>query len=69
MMQNALKHVYGVFKGTSIVKSVLSVFMDSIEDENEFLVAWDNVLDEYDAHGNNWLKSIFELRHKWVCTC
>ncbi|XP_024039370.1 protein FAR1-RELATED SEQUENCE 1 [Citrus clementina] len=65
-MQNALKHVNGVFKGTSTMKSVLSVFMDSIEDENEFLVAWDNVLDEYDVHGNIWLKRIFELRHKWV---
>ena len=56
MMQNALKHVNSVFKGTSTVKCVLSVFMDSIEDENEFLVAWDNMLDEYDVHGNSWLK-------------
>ncbi|KAK9225256.1 hypothetical protein WN943_010297 [Citrus x changshan-huyou] len=23
--------------------------MDSIEDENEFLIAWDSMLDEYDA--------------------
>ena len=40
--------------------------MDSIEDENEFLIAWDSMLDEYDAQGNSWLKSIFELRHKRV---
>ena len=46
--------------------------MDSIEDENEFLVAWNdeneflvawnNMLDKYDAHDNNWLKSVYELR-------
>ena len=61
-----------MFKGIGIVKSVLSVFMDSIEDENEFLVAWNdeneflvawnNMLDKYDAHDNSWLKSVYELR-------
>ena len=37
MMQNALKHPNSVFKVPSGMKSVLSMFIDSIEDENEFL--------------------------------
>lgn len=62
MMQNTLKYVNSVFKGPSGVKSVLSMFMDSIEEENEFLTAWNNMLDVYDVHDNNWFKSIFKLR-------
>lgn len=66
MMQNALKHVNSVFKGLNGVKSVLSMCMDCIEEENEFLIAWNNMLGVYDVHDNNWLKSIFELREKWT---
>ena len=46
------------------MKNVLSMFMDCIEEENEFLTTWNNMLDVYDVHDNNWLKSIFELREK-----
>ena len=66
IMQNALKHVNNVFKGPGGVKSALSMFMESIEEEDEFLSAWDAMLEEYDVHDNNWLKSIFELREKWT---
>ncbi|ESR36928.1 hypothetical protein CICLE_v10030312mg [Citrus x clementina] len=66
MMQNALKLVNSVFKGLNGVKSVLSMCMDCIEEENEFLIAWNNMLGVYDVHDNNWLKSIFELREKWT---
>ena len=41
MMQNALKHVNGVFRGE--VKHVLSQFSDEIEEENDFLMAWTHI--------------------------
>ncbi|KAK9230537.1 hypothetical protein WN944_023508 [Citrus x changshan-huyou] len=66
IMQNALKHVNNVFKGPGGVQCALSMFMESIEEEDEFLSAWDAMLEEYDVHDNNWLKSIFELREKWT---
>ncbi|KAK0603671.1 hypothetical protein LWI29_007361 [Acer saccharum] len=37
-----------------------------IEEEDEFLMAWNKILDEYDAHENSWLKIIFVIRVKWV---
>ncbi|TXG73554.1 hypothetical protein EZV62_002133 [Acer yangbiense] len=46
--------------------SVLSRFMNYIEEENEFLAEWNCMLDEYGVHDNSWLKSIFELRKKWA---
>ncbi|KAK2654072.1 hypothetical protein Ddye_013928 [Dipteronia dyeriana] len=63
-MQNALKHVNGVFRGE--VKNVLSGFFYEIEDESDFLMAWNHMLDEYNVHENTWLKSIFDLKEKWV---
>ena len=62
IMQNALKHVTTVFMKFGGVKSVLSRFMNYIEEENEFLAEWNCMLDEYGVHDNNWLRSIFELR-------
>ncbi|KAK2662456.1 hypothetical protein Ddye_001030 [Dipteronia dyeriana] len=64
MMQNALKHVYGLFRGE--VKNVLSGFFYEIEDESDFLMAWNHMLDEYNVHENTWLKSIFDLKEKWA---
>ncbi|KAK0602297.1 hypothetical protein LWI29_032077 [Acer saccharum] len=49
MMQNALKHVNGVFRGPSGVNSILSKFIDDIEEENQFLIAWNEMLEKYNA--------------------
>ncbi|TXG69903.1 hypothetical protein EZV62_004838 [Acer yangbiense] len=66
MMQNALKHVNGVFRGE--VKCVLSQLFDEIEEENDFLMAWNHMLEEYNVHDNTWLKSIFGIKEKWAYT-
>ncbi|TXG48931.1 hypothetical protein EZV62_024806 [Acer yangbiense] len=68
MMQNVLKHVNGVFRGLSGMKSILSKFIDEIEEENQFLIAWIEMLEKYNAQNNNWLKSIFNIREKWAYT-
>ena len=53
IMQSSLKHVNNVFKGPGGVKSALSTFMESIEEEGEFLSAWNAVLEEFDVRDNN----------------
>ena len=57
-MQNALKHVNVLFKGTR-VRGALPNFMDNIEEQEEVLVASEEMLDKYDAHKNNWLRLTF----------
>ncbi|KAK2650418.1 hypothetical protein Ddye_017907 [Dipteronia dyeriana] len=49
MMQNALKHVNGVFRGPGGLKSILSKFINDIEEENQFLIAWNEMLEKYNA--------------------
>ncbi|KAK2661502.1 hypothetical protein Ddye_000076 [Dipteronia dyeriana] len=66
MMQNVLKHVNGVFRGLDEVKSILSKFIDEIEEENQFLIAWNEMLEKYNAYNNNWLKCIFNIQEKWA---
>ncbi|KAL5736749.1 hypothetical protein ACOSP7_031199 [Xanthoceras sorbifolium] len=66
MMQKALKHVSGVFREPGGVKSVLSRFMDNIEEESHFLTEWNDMLDAYGMHDNDWLKNIFKNRNKWA---
>lgn len=68
MMQNVLKHVRSLFNGSNGVKSVLFILIDTIKEEHDFLTAWNNMLDEYDMHDNDWLSSIFKLKEKWAFT-
>ncbi|KAI9184894.1 hypothetical protein LWI28_002247 [Acer negundo] len=40
--------------------------MNEIEEQNEFLMAWNRILDDYDMHENSWIKSIFAIIEKWA---
>ena len=66
MFQNALKHLQHVFHGS---KSFMHDFSNCIYDydmEEEFLEAWDDMLEKYDLQKNGWLKKLFEEREKWA---
>ncbi|XP_028082881.1 protein FAR1-RELATED SEQUENCE 5-like [Camellia sinensis] len=52
LMQNAVKHVSSLFEDVG-VKGVFSKFMHQIDDEEEFKIQWDQMLDRYDAHNNH----------------
>ncbi|XP_028056450.1 protein FAR1-RELATED SEQUENCE 5-like [Camellia sinensis] len=51
LMQNALRHANSIFKDKAVkdkgMKSVLSTFMYNIEDEEEFTLKWEEMLDKY----------------------
>ncbi|KAK3188029.1 hypothetical protein Dsin_027590 [Dipteronia sinensis] len=50
------------------VKRVLSQYFDEIGEENNFLMAWNHMLEEYNVHDNTRLKSIFDIKEKWAYT-
>ncbi|KAG5552334.1 hypothetical protein RHGRI_010423 [Rhododendron griersonianum] len=47
MMKNALKHMNSIFRGPGGVREVLGRFLDEYEEEEEFVMAWNAMLDEY----------------------
>ncbi|XP_059638722.1 protein FAR-RED IMPAIRED RESPONSE 1-like [Cornus florida] len=65
-MQNAVKHLSGVLRGSVDLKTMLGKFMDFYEEEDEFIKAWNDMLSKYNFHENTWLRSMFELRRKWA---
>ncbi|KAL7235674.1 hypothetical protein ACSBR1_019044 [Camellia fascicularis] len=46
-------------------KGVLNKFLFDIEDENQWKLEWAEMLDNYDAHDNHWLKLTFAVKEKW----
>ncbi|XP_028076355.1 protein FAR1-RELATED SEQUENCE 5-like [Camellia sinensis] len=64
LMQNAVKHVSSVFDDVG-VKAVFSKFMHDIDDEEQFRIQWDQMLDKYDAFDNHWLEQTFRVKEKW----
>ena len=56
LMQNALRHANSIFKDKAVkdkgMKSVLSTFMYDIEDEEEFTLKWEEMLDKYEVRDN-----------------
>ncbi|KAK1549487.1 hypothetical protein Q3G72_002819 [Acer saccharum] len=40
--------------------------MNDIEEEEELLTTWSQMIDQYNVHDNNWMSSIFDVRAKWA---
>ncbi|XP_028098009.1 protein FAR1-RELATED SEQUENCE 12-like [Camellia sinensis] len=64
LMQNAEKHVSSLFEDVG-VKGVFSKFMHEIDDEEEFRIQLEQMLDRYDARNNLWLEQTFGVKEKW----
>ena len=39
--------------------------MYDLEDEDEWIVAWNNMLKTYDLIDNPWLREMFVVKEKW----
>ncbi|XP_038975003.1 protein FAR1-RELATED SEQUENCE 5-like [Phoenix dactylifera] len=66
MYQNAGKKLNDVFgRYSSFAKDFSSCVYDH-DDEDDFLHAWDKMLDKYDLRDNSWLQRQFEIKEKWA---
>ncbi|XP_030948879.1 protein FAR1-RELATED SEQUENCE 5-like [Quercus lobata] len=64
--QNAAMKLSHVFHSSKHFATDLSTCMYDYEDEDEWLVAWNNMLEKYDLTNNKWLCGIFDLKEKWA---
>ncbi|KAI4333488.1 hypothetical protein L6164_018292 [Bauhinia variegata] len=64
--QDVLKQLNHLLVGSSsFVNDLSSCFFDH-EEEEDFVNAWNALLDMYDLRENEWLYQIFESRDKWA---
>ena len=64
--QNAAKHLSHVFHSFKEFTDDFSHCMYDYEDEDEWLLAWNNTLEKYGLTNNKWLGGIFDVKEKWA---
>ncbi|XP_027150355.1 protein FAR1-RELATED SEQUENCE 5-like [Coffea eugenioides] len=63
---NFMKHIGNYYKDGSNLPNRFAECMYEIEDENEFIMAWDAMLKEHKLETNEWLRGIYAYRKKWA---
>ncbi|KAL6123265.1 hypothetical protein ACLB2K_075787 [Fragaria x ananassa] len=66
MYENALKHISPMVKDTESFANDFKRCIYKHKDEDDFVSAWRDMLDNYDLHQNDWLKWMFRAREKWA---
>jgi zinc finger SWIM domain-containing protein 3 len=66
MWQNANRYLGYLLKGGSRFNKDFLACVYEYNDENDFLYAWNIMLEKYDARENKWLLDIFKLKKKWA---
>ena len=66
MYQDAAKQLKEVFGRCNTFAVDFSSCVYDHDYEDDFLDAWDNMLDKFDLKNNSWLQRQFELREKWA---
>ena len=66
MWQNAEKHLGHLLKNDSQFNTNFLAYIYEYDSEDEFLIAWNEMLDKYDVRENKWLIDLFKLKEKWV---
>ena len=64
--QNAAKRLHHVFNPSSLFQNDLSNCVYDFEDEDEWIVAWNNMLETYDLTNNPWLHEMLDVKEKWI---
>ncbi|XP_039120441.1 protein FAR1-RELATED SEQUENCE 5-like [Dioscorea cayenensis subsp. rotundata] len=62
---NAKKYLKQVFQGSRTFASAFSRCVFDCVEEDEFILAWEEMLDKYDLRGNQWLSKLFDDRKEW----
>ncbi|KAE8022493.1 hypothetical protein FH972_008288 [Carpinus fangiana] len=66
MYQNALKHLSNVIKDTDSFAIDLKSCIYFQKDEEDFVNAWEAMVDKYGLQQNEWLRWMFREREKWA---
>ncbi|CAO2147099.1 unnamed protein product, partial [Urochloa humidicola] len=66
MNQNACKHLSGVVDEYKKFNVDFQICIYDQEEEEDFINAWNNLLDKYKLRENDWLKRLFNNRKKWA---
>ena len=66
MWQNAEKHLGYLLKNESQFNADFLACIYEYDGEDEFLTAWNEMLDKYDVCENKWLIDLFKLKEKWA---
>ena len=66
MNQNAIKHLGGVVTDYKKFNADFQHCIYDIEEEDEFISAWNEMLDKYGLRDNAWLQRLFEKREHWA---
>ncbi|KAH0645299.1 hypothetical protein KY284_033183 [Solanum tuberosum] len=63
--KNVFKHLGRIFRDNASFPKDFSKLLYDYEYEEDFLSAWQEMLDKYDLANNSWLKTTFAIREKW----
>ncbi|KAF3955830.1 hypothetical protein CMV_018996 [Castanea mollissima] len=66
MWQNAEKHLGHLLKTEPQFNADFLACIYEYDGEDEFLRAWNEMLDKYDIRENKWLIDLFKLKEKWA---
>ncbi|CAE6011084.1 unnamed protein product [Arabidopsis arenosa] len=64
--QNAAKKLSHVFHGPGQFATDFGNCVYDHEEEEDWLLAWSNMLNKHNLTENKWLKNMFEVREKWA---
>ena len=66
MWQNAERHLDHLLKNESQFNDDFLACICEYDGEDEFLIAWNEMLDKYDVRENKWPIDLFKLNEKWA---
>ncbi|WOK92864.1 protein FAR1-RELATED SEQUENCE 5-like [Canna indica] len=66
MKKNATRNLSHLFNSEGDFKKEFKACINDYEEEDEFIHAWEAMLDKYDVRDNSWLRQIFEVKEKWA---
>ncbi|KAG9448774.1 hypothetical protein H6P81_008739 [Aristolochia fimbriata] len=66
IFQNATKHLSNVFQRCNQFKRDFNRCVYEVVPEDEFLMGWEKMLDDYGLRGNSWLEALFKERERWA---
>ncbi|XP_010255612.1 PREDICTED: protein FAR1-RELATED SEQUENCE 5-like [Nelumbo nucifera] len=64
--QNSAKYLRTVFAGSRSFETDFSKCLYDCEEEDEFLAAWNSMLEKYDLGNNSWLEKLFKEKEEWA---